>query len=329
MKILVTGGLGTIGSCLSSRLCKKGYKVTIYDNQEIGKLSNLRFYLEDHEIKKIKIIKGDILNFKKLQALIKSSDYVYNLAATLGTLKVIDFPSKMLNVNLIATHKIIDYCVKINKPLVIFSTSMVYGKNSKTAVNEKDNLFVGGNTRVGLWWYAISKISEEAYANAIIKENPKAKILIIRPFNVISPAQSPAVGFVFPRFFSNAMKNIPILIYGKGTQRRTFTWVEDFVYCLLKLMNKNKYWRETINIGGTHSISIKNLAKAIRDKTESKSSLKLIDPKKLYDNHFVEIQKRSPNVSKLKKFIGYVPNTSLEIMIDKFYFFYKNKFKIL
>jgi UDP-glucose 4-epimerase len=328
MKILVTGGLGTIGSCLSSRLYKLGYKVTIYDNHEIGKLSNLKFYLKEHEIKKIKIVKGDILNFKKLRSLIKNSDYIFNLAATLGTLKVVDFPTKMLNVNLIATHKIIDYCVKIKKPLIIFSTSMVYGKNPKTAVCEKDDLFVGGNTSVGLWWYAISKISEEAYANAVIKENPKAKILIIRPFNVIAPVQNPSVGFVFPRFFTNAMKNTPLLIYGNGNQRRTFTWVEDFVYCLLKLMNKNKFWRETINIGGTHSITIKNLAEAIKKKTKSKSSLKLIDPKKIYNNHFVEIQKRSPDVSKLKKFIGYVPNTSLNIMIDKFYFSYKKKYNL-
>ena len=138
---------------------------------------------------------------------------------------------------------------------------MVYGKNPKASVNENDNLFEGGNTKVGLWWYAISKLSEEAYANAVIKENPRAKILIIRPFNVIAPVQNPTVGFVFPRFFSNAMKNLPLLVYGNGTQKRTFTWAEDFVSCLIKLMNKNKYWQETINIGGTHSILIKNLAK--------------------------------------------------------------------
>ena len=117
MKILITGGLGTIGSCLSASLFKKGHKIVIYDNQEIGKVENLKFYLTHKEIKKIKIIKGDILNFKKLKKLIKDSDYVYNLAASLGTLQVVQFPSKMLNVNSLATHKIIDYCVKIKKPL--------------------------------------------------------------------------------------------------------------------------------------------------------------------------------------------------------------------
>lgn len=323
-KILVTGGLGTIGSCLSSKLYKQGYKVTIYDNQEVGKLSNLKLYLTNEEIKEIKFIKGDILDFKKLKPIIKNSDYIFNLAATLGTLKVVNYPSRMLNVNLIATHKIIDYCVEENKPLIIFSTSMVYGKNTKVAVNEEDSLFVGGNTKVGLWWYAISKISEEAYANAIIKENPKAKILIIRPFNVIAPVQNPSVGFVFPRFFTNAMKNTPLQVYGDGTQKRTFTWAEDFVYCLLKLMKKNNIWRETINIGGTHSITIKKLAQTIKAKTQSKSSIEFIDPKILYDDHFVEIQRRSPDVSKLKKIIGNVPNTSIEKMIEKFHEFYKN-----
>ena len=325
MNILITGGLGTIGSCLSSHLVKKGHKVTIYDNQEIGSKNNLKFYLSDNDIKKIKIIKGDILNFKKLSILIKKTDYVYNLAATLGTLRVVKYPSRMLNVNSVATHKIIDYCIKKKKPLVIFSTSMVYGKNPKVSVKENDNLFVGGNTKVGLWWYAISKISEEAYANAKIKENPKAKIAIIRPFNVIAPVQNPTVGFVFPRFFSSSIKNNPILVYGNGQQRRTFTWAEDCVICLIKLIDNKNYWRKTINIGGTNSISIKILAKKIKSKTKSKSKIKFVNPKKFYGNHFVEIPKRSPDVTLLKKLIRNVPKTSLDTMIDKFYEFYKKK----
>jgi UDP-glucose 4-epimerase len=325
MNILITGGLGTIGSCLSSYLVKKGYKVTIYDNQEIGSKNNLKFYLTNNEIKRIKIIKGDILNFKKLSILIKNTDYVYNLAATLGTLRVVKYPSRMLNVNSVATHKIIDYCIKVKKPLVIFSTSMVYGKNPKVSVNENDNLFVGGNTKIGLWWYAISKISEEAYANAKIKENPKAKIAIIRPFNVIAPVQNPTVGFVFPRFFSSSIKNDPILVYGNGQQRRTFTWAEDCVTCLIKLIENKNYWRKTINIGGTNSISIRTLAKKIKNKTKSKSKIKFVNPKKFYGNHFVEIPKRAPDVKLLKKLIRYVPNTSLDTMINKFHEFYKKK----
>jgi UDP-glucose 4-epimerase len=325
MKILITGGLGNIGSCLSSSLLKKGHDITIYDNYEIGKKNNLKYYLSHDEIKKIKFVKGDILNFNKIKKIIKNSDYVYNLAGSLGTLRVVKFPSRMIKVNSLATYKIIDYCAKIIKPLVIFSTSMVYGKNPKTSVDEKDELFVGGNTDVGLWWYAVSKISEEAYANAVIKENPRAKILIVRPFNVIAPIQNPSVGFVFPRFFTNSMKNTPLLIYGNGSQKRTFTWVEDFVYCLIKLMNNKNYWRHTINIGGTHSISIKNLAIKIKKITSSNSKLKFIDPKKLYDNHFVEIPKRAPNILKLKRIIKNVPNTSLDQMIKKFYLYYKNK----
>jgi UDP-glucose 4-epimerase len=325
MKILITGGLGTIGSCLSSYLFKNGHKITIYDNQEIGTKDNLKFYLTNNEIKKIKIIKGDILNFKKLKILIKNSDYVYNLAATLGTLKVVKYPSRMLNVNSLATHNIIDYCIKLKIPLIIFSTSMVYGKNPKFSVNEKDDLFVGGNTKIGLWWYAISKLSEEAYANAKIKENPKAKIAIIRPFNVIAPVQNPTVGFVFPRFFSSSIKGNPILVYGNGLQRRTFTWAEDFSICLIKLIKNKNHWGKTINIGGTNSVDIKTLAKKIKKKTKSKSKIKFINPKKFFGDHFVEILKRSPDVSKLKKMIGIVPSTSLDTMIDRFNEFYQKK----
>ena len=128
------------------------------------------------------------------------------------------------------------------------STSMIYGTNPKGLVTETDDLFVGGNVDVGLWWYAISKLGDEAYANSLMLEDKSAQIMIIRPFNVVAPVQSHSVGFVFPRFFRSALFGDPILVYGDGSQQRTFTWAQDFVDCLIALVKRGE-WRQTFNIG--------------------------------------------------------------------------------
>ena len=324
MKVLITGGLGTIGSCLASKLFLSGNEVMIYDNMEIGNLNNLKIYLDEEHIKKIKIIRKDILDKEYIALAISDCDIVYHLAATLGTLNVVSQPSRMLNVNSLGTHIVADLCNSAGKPLVVMSSSMVYGKNMKESVSESDDIFVGGNVNAGLWWYAISKIADEAYVNSLMLENPEAKIMIVRPFNVIAPVQSHIVGFVFPRFFRAAYLGEPLKVYGDGKQRRTFTWASDFVDCLLSLVQK-QLWRDTFNIGGTESISILELAKKIIKISKSKSIINFIDPQDLFKGQFVEIPQRVPNVDHLINSIGMAPNTDLDIMLDNFNEFYKTK----
>lgn len=327
MKILITGGLGTIGSCLASNLLLSGNEVVIYDNMEIGNLNNLKVYLSDDQINKIKIIRKDILDKEHISFAISDCEMVYHLAATLGTLNVVAQPSRMLNVNSLGTHIVADLCVSKGVPLVIMSSSMVYGQNPKKKVSESDQLFIGGNVNVGLWWYAISKIADEAYINSLLLENKDAKIMIIRPFNVIAPVQSHVVGFVFPRFFRAAHLNETLKVYGDGSQRRTFTWAPDFVKCLLLLVEKG-FWRDTYNIGGTESISILELARKIVKISGSDSDVVLTDPQNLFKGQFVEIPQRVPDVRLLNEKIGIVPSTTLEKMLDNFNNFYKEKLSI-
>ena len=219
MKSLITGGLGTIGSCLAASLYRDGAEVVIYDNMEIGSLDNLKLYLSQNEINDIKIIRKDILDKENIGIAIAQCDIVYHLAATLGTLNVVAQPSRMMQVNTSGTQIVADICRAHEIPLVIMSTSMVYGTNPKGSVAETDDLFVGGKVDVGLWWYALSKLGDEAYANSLMLEDRSAKIMIIRPFNVVAPVQSHLVGFVFPRFFRSALFGDPILVYGDGSQQ--------------------------------------------------------------------------------------------------------------
>tara|TARA_Y100001970_G_scaffold164664_1_gene201213 strand:+ start:10856 stop:11866 length:1011 start_codon:yes stop_codon:yes gene_type:complete len=325
MKILITGGLGTIGSCLVASLINQKHTITIYDNHEIGTIDNLKYYLKNEQIRKIKFIRKDILDKAEIYKALHSNELCYHMAATLGTLNVVQQPSRMLEVNINGSQNVINSCIDLNIPVVICSTSMVYGNNPKSIVDENDKLFVEGNVDVGLWWYAISKLSEESFAKSKIQENPDSKILIVRPFNVVAPIQSHVVGFVFPRFVKAAINNDPIFVYGNGKQMRTFTWAQDFVDSLIELSKLNA-WGETINIGGTDEISMENLAKKIVKFSGSKSKINYVDPQKIFNGHFTEIDRRIPNIDKLKKYTKDIyPKTTIDEIILKFIDYYKVK----
>ena len=155
-------------------MVKSGHDVTIYDNMEIGNVDNLKIYLHDDEVDTITIIQKDILDKEHISAAINNSDIVFHLAATLGTLNVVAQPSRMLNVNSMGTHFIADLATaKISSCFDVY----LHGLRSKPqiSVSETDDLFVGGNLDVGLWWYAVSKMSDEAYANSIMLENKKQR----------------------------------------------------------------------------------------------------------------------------------------------------------
>lgn len=330
MRILITGGLGTIGSCLTSTLYKQGHDIIIYDNFEIGSVNNLKYYgLKASDLSKIHFEIKSILNRTELERVLTDVDVCYHLAATLGTLNVVEQPVNMLNTNMIGTHNVLDIAVARNISTVIYSTSMVYGNNPKAQVNEEDECFVGGNVEKGLWWYAVSKLCDESYARAMMLEYPEAKILIIRPFNVVGPVQSAIAGFVVPRFVSAALQNEPLRVYGTGKQRRTFTWVGDHVSALMALMDKD-VWRGTVNIGATDEITIYELASMIIERTESQSTIELLDPHELFNGQFVEINRRIPDISKLESIIG--PSffeTPIEDIIDNFISFYKKSSPML
>ena len=143
------------------------------------------------------------------------------------------------------------------------------------------------------------------------------KITIVRLFNTVGEGQSDQYGMVIPRFFTQALKNKPITVYGNGKQSRTFTYVEDVVRSLVKLINVKKSYGEVINVGGANKITILSLAKKIKLITKSKSKVKFISIKKVYGKSFEDCKIRIPSVAKLKKLIKYSPNTSLDEILVK------------
>lgn len=316
MKVLITGGLGMIGSCLAARCVMDGHNVIVYDNEETGSEENLTYHLGDRA-PEVQIIKGDVLNRERLAETISSVHLCYHMAATLGTLKVVHHPRHMMRVNIIGTQNVVDLCLQCKVPVIVASTSMVYGNNPAPVVREDDQLFVEGDLCKGLWWYAVSKIADEAYAHSAMLEEQDARLLIVRPFNVVAPVQRGADGFVLPRFIRAALRNEPLLVYGDGSQRRTFLWVSDFVNCLVRLVDAN-CWNDTVNIGNTEELTILELAKLVVRMSNSRSEIRLVEPQSLFRNQFAEIHRRIPDLSKLLQVCKPGPFISIEEIVQRF-----------
>jgi len=330
VRVLITGGLGTIGSYLTAEHLKKGDHVSIIDNFSIGSPDNLEHLVENVHRQNLDIHNSSISNKEVLDPLMSGSDICYHLAAVLGTIIVVKNPIKLIETNMKDSHIVVESASQNKTFLVVPSTSMVYGNpegtfQGKTRVSEDDDLFINANLKKRLWWYAVTKMADEVLVGAYMAEN-LLDGLIVRPFNVVSPVQSPSAGFVIPRFLSSAMRNEDLLVYGDGSQRRTFTWVKDFNSSLIEVVDKGAK-NITINIGSTHEISILDLAKLIIDKTNSNSRIRFTDPSKTFDNQFVEIQSRIPSTDLLKRIANIDSNSfkKPEFLIEQFINYYNSK----
>jgi UDP-glucose 4-epimerase len=296
MKYLITGGAGFIGSHLAESLLKKGNEVTIIDDLSTGSLVNIEKF-KDHP-KFTKHI-DTILNDELISELIKKSDYVFHLAAAVGVKYIIENALHSLLINSKGTEIVLKYANKHgNKPLLIASTSEVYGKNEKIPFKENDDR-LQGSTHITRWGYACSKAFDEFLALAYYRER-KLPVTIVRLFNTCGPRQTGQYGMVIPRFVQQALKNEHITIYGDGGQTRSFTSVNDVVWAFEKM-----------------SVSPKKLAEKIIELTNSKSELKFVSYEDAFEKGFEDMRHRVPDISKLNGYIGYEPKIELEELLKE------------
>jgi UDP-glucose 4-epimerase len=199
---------------------------------------------------------------------------------------------------------------KHNKPILIASTSEIYGKNDKVPLNEEDDRIIGHPLK-SRWSYSEAKAVDESLAYFYYLEN-KLPIRIVRLFNTVGPRQVGHYGMVLPRFVSAALKNEPLQVYGTGEQIRCFCHVEDAVRALLLVMDSDKSIGEVYNIGNNQQISILELAKRVIQITESKSEIIKIPYTEAYPDGFEDMQRRVPDISKIKNVLGWSPEIGLD-----------------
>ena len=308
MKYLITGGAGFIGSHLAEKLIARGDQVVIFDNLSTGSNKNLSEVKEQ-----ITFVKGNILNKDLTDELVADSDFIVHLAASLGVFNIVNKPLESLITNLKGSGIIIEAADKHKKPILVASTSEVYGKNIKDSLKETDDRIIGHPLK-SRWSYSEAKAVDESLAYFYYLEN-KLPIRIVRFFNTVGPRQVGHYGMVVPRFVSAALKNEPLSVYGSGDQIRCFCHVSDAVRGLLLVMDSDKAVGEVFNVGNNQQISIMQLAKKVIEITGSKSNIEKIAYEKAYPQGFEDMQRRVPDISKIKQVLGWSPEINLDQII--------------
>jgi len=308
VKYLITGGAGFIGSHLVEKLIARGDQVHVLDNLSTGSASNLSGIKD-----KIKFEQGNILDKAAIDKLVAESDYVVHLAAALGVLNIVNKPLESLRTNLQGSEVVLEACDRHRKPVLIASTSEIYGKNNKVPLSEKDDRVIGHPLK-SRWSYSEAKAVDESLAYFYYLEN-KLPIRIVRFFNTVGPRQVGHYGMVVPRFVSAALKNEPLSVYGSGDQIRCFCHVDDAVRALLLVMDSEKAVGEVFNVGNNKQISIMELAKKVIELIGSSSSIEKILYEKAYPEGFEDMQRRVPDISKIKQVLGWTPDINLDQII--------------
>ena len=309
MKVLITGGAGFIGSHLCDTLIGEGKEVTILDNLSTGSEKNIA-----HLGGKIRVIQGDIRNQDLVESLIKDCDVVLHMAAALGVENILENPIESISTNFHGSEIVLNASLKFDRRIVIASTSEIYGKNEKQPLSEIDDRVIGTPQKLR-WTYSDAKAMEEATAHYLfLKYN--LKVTTVRFFNTVGPRQSGKYGMVIPRFIKAALAQKPLQIFGDGNQSRVFCHVADSVRAITQISSAENTIGEVFNIGGKGEISILNLAKLVIDQTNSSSTINFTNYQDAYAVGFEDMQRRVPDITKIKKFIGWEPVIDLKTIIS-------------
>ncbi len=310
MKALITGGAGFIGSHLAERLLEFGHEVFIIDNLWTGKLSNIE-NIQNHE--RLHLVVDTILNESVMNELIFKIDHIYHLAAAVGVKNIMDHPVETLEINVKGTEVVLRLANRFKKKIFIASTSEIYGKHVEHTLSEDDNR-VMGTVKKRRWAYACSKTLDEFLALSYFNEK-KLPVVIGRLFNTVGPRQIGQYGMVLPTFVQSALLGKPITVFGDGTQSRSFTYVSDVVEALIKLMDEPAAEGDVFNVGNDSEVTINQLAETVKEMTGSVSEIEHIPYEKAYGPGFEDMERRCPNIDKIKNLIGFEPSHDLESIV--------------
>jgi UDP-glucose 4-epimerase len=300
--VLVTGGAGFIGSHLVERLLADGESVVVIDDFTTGSRENLRA-IAGHP--GLQVIEGKVSEYDQLSELCARSAYIFHLAAAVGVELVVKSPIRTIETNLRETEAVLAAAAPHAVPVMLASTSEVYGKSTKPVFSEEDDLLIGPPT-LGRWSYACSKLMDEFLALAYMKERG-LPVTIVRLFNTVGPRQTGRYGMVLPRFVAAAKAGRPLQVYGDGRQTRCFCHVADTVEALVRLWKCPQARGEVVNVGNDVPVTIRELAAQVIARLKSPSTVELVPYEAVYAAGFEDMQNRRPNLAKLRRLVGRLP----------------------
>jgi UDP-glucose 4-epimerase len=236
------------------------------------------------------------------------------MAAALGVKNIMEHTIESIDRNFNGSEVVLHAATKHNKRLLIASTSEIYGKNPNQPLHEESDRVVGAPQKIR-WTYSDAKALEEAVAHTLHKTHG-LKVTTVRFFNTVGPRQTGQYGMVVPRFIQAALKNEDIVIYDDGSQSRVFCHVEDAVKAVLTIVDTDSTIGDYFNVGGVGEVTIKQLAEKTIERTNSSSKIRFIPYTEAYPAGFEDMQRRVPEIAKIKKTIGWAPIHTLDSIID-------------
>lgn len=310
MRFLITGGAGFIGSHLTRFLISEGHKVLILDNFSTGRPGNLN---SEPGTPAPEVVDGSACDRQLVDECTGRVDAVFHLAAAVGTFTIARRTIESLRTNLLGTEAVVEAACRHRVPLLLSSTSEVYGLNPKPGLTEEDDRILGSPPH-SRWSYAEAKSVDETIARAHAVEHG-LDVVIARLFNTVGPGQSGEYGMVIPRFARQALAGEPLTVFGDGSQIRCFCHVLDVVPALVALLRDREARGQVFNVGGSEPVRIEQLARRVVEITGSPGGIVHVPYDAFFEPGYRDTPSRIPDCSKARARIGFRPSRDLDEII--------------
>ena len=291
---VVTGAAGFLGSHLTDLLLAHGHKVIGIDNFVTGSVDNISHLGGNPNFK---FIQQDVTEFIFLNERV---DYVWHFASPASPVDYLELPIQTLKVGSLGTHKALGLAMEKGARFLLASTSEIYGD---PLVHPQTEDYWGNVNPIGpRGCYDEAKRFAEALTMAYHNEH-KVETRIVRIFNTYGPRMRLNDGRVVPSFISQALKNKPVTVFGKGRQTRSFCYVSDLIEGIYRLMMSE--YGLPMNIGNAAEMSVLEFAREIIRATGSRSKI-VFKPLPQDDP-----RQRQPDLARAKKILGWSPRVPL------------------
>jgi len=310
VSILITGGAGFIGSHLVEALLADGARVTVVDDLSTGAVENLASVRHEPGLH---FVEAKVSACPDLERMVAGVDAIFHLAAAVGVDLVVRSPIQTIRTNLDEAEAILAVAAGHRVPILLASTSEVYGKSLEAEFAEEDDLVIGP-PHLGRWSYACSKLMDEFLALAYARERG-LPVVIARLFNTVGPRQTGRYGMVLPRFIAAAKAGQPLRVFGDGCQTRCFCHVADTVEALRRLLACPEARGQVVNVGSTEEVRVRDLAELVIRVVGSPSMIEYVSYDDAYAPGFEDMRRRRPSVEKLARLTGFRPRTPLREIV--------------
>ena len=308
MRILVTGGSGFIGSNLTERLLGLGHQVLVIDNFYTSDKKNIQSLIDNPNLE---VVRHDVTNPYSAEV-----DAIYHLACPASPVHYQRFPVQTIKTCILGSINMLDLAQRLEVPILLSSTSEVYGDPTVSPQNEE---YWGNVNPIGIrsCYDEGKRAAETLFFDYHRQYNVNIKVA--RIFNTYGPNMSPNDGRVVSNFIVQALRSEDITIYGDGNQTRSFCYVSDLVSGLVKLMDSPKSIIGPINLGNPTEFKVSELAKLIIEKTKSKSKVVFMDlPQD-------DPKQRKPDITKARTTLDWDPKIDLNIGLDQTIEYFSSK----